>query len=614
MAVDRLVTDDSARPDREQSSFWAVPAALLLGIWLWLVFSSGGYPTKNWVFPVMTLGVLGLAAASLLAYPRRPRQLSLTILGLAAAYSVWVAASSIWATDSGAAWPAAGRTFAYLLVMALGMAYFTSASVRATFQYLLMLAAMVLLAVAIWRLWSASELNALFSDGRLTYPAGRADAAAAVFLIPFWPLMWLAAGPYERAPVRGIAVGLATGLLGLAFMTQSRGAAWSLAITLVLVFILSPGRVRMLFYLVVPALLLVYAFPRLDQYRTLTPQALGGGIAARTLFVAVIAAGFMGTILALLEGWVKVSARMKVIFGAVLLAGCAAAIVYGAIGFAQSSGHPLNWLGDNWQRLMSEPAAGDQSSSPGPAGTAGGAPLTRAEAWNTAWREFLGARVAGVGADDSVDHPRSLALQVLADTGIVGAVLFAGALLLAIGGMLWPRLAVGWGQAKSAWRGKDEGPPGKGATTRDGTKGSRWGQKPMVYGWQMALFAGAAYWFVQANIDWLWRIPGVTIPALLLVTAGVAATDARAGTLWPRVERRLRHTTSYKISGAKSAAHTVEGATGDGTPDHASWTRRFPRGRLEPAGLLSQAFRIGLLVFSAAAIIFAASAYLLASL
>jgi hypothetical protein len=614
MAVDQLVTDDGAPPAREPSSFWAVPAAILLGIWLWLVFSSGGYPTKNWVYPVISLGVLGLAAASLVAYPRRPRQLSLTILGLAAAYSVWVAVSSIWATDSGATWPAAGRTFAYLLVLALGMVYFTSASVRATFRYLLMLAAIALVAAAIWRLWSAPELSALFSGGRLTYPAGRADAAAAVFLILFWPLMWLAAGPYERAPVRGIAVGLATGLLGLAFMTQSRGAAWSLAITLVLVFILSPGRVRMLFYLVVPALLMVYAFPRLNQYWTLTPQAVGGGIAARTVCVAVIAAAFMGTILALLEGWVKVSARMKVIFGAVLLAGCAAAIVYGAIGFAQSSGHPLDWLGDNWQRLISEPAAGDQSGSTGPAGAAEGAPHTRAEAWNAAWQEFMGARATGVGADDSVDHPSPLAFQVLADTGIVGAVLFGGTLLLVIGGMLWPRLAVGWVQAKSAWRGKSEGPPRSGATTPEGVKGSRWGQKPMAYGWQMALFAGAAYWFVHANIDWLWRMPGVTIPALLLVAAGVAETDARAGTLWPRVERRLRHTTPYKISGTKAAAHSGEGAAEDGIADHASWTRRFPRGKLEPAGLLSQAFRIGLLVLSAAAIIFAASAYLLASI
>jgi hypothetical protein len=613
MAVDRSVTDGGAPPARERSLLWVLPTGILLGIWLWLVFSSGGYPTKNWVFPAIALGVLGLAVASLLAYPRRPRQLSLTILCLAGAYSVWVAASSVWATNSGAAWTAGGRTFAYLLVLALGMVYFTSSSVRATFRYLLMLAATILVVVTIWRLWSAPGLSALFSGGRLTYPAGRADTTAAVFLICFWPLMWLAAGPAERAPVRGIAVGLATGLVGLAVLTQSRGATWSLAITLVLVFLLTPGRVRMLFYLVVPALLMVYAFPRLDQYWTLTSQTVDGGIAARTLCVAVIAAGFMGTILALLEGWVKVSTRMKIIFGTVLLVGCAAAIVYGAIGFAQRTGDPLGWLGHNWRLLMSEPAAIDPSGSAGPAGLTGGAPPTRTEAGNTAWREFLGARVVGVGANDSVEHSPSLALQVPADTGIVGAVLFAGTLLLAFGGMLWPRLAVGWGRAKRAWRGKGEGPPGESTGAPQRAKGSRWGQEPMAYGWQMALFAGAAYWFVHANIDWLWRIPGATVPALLMVAAGVASTDARAGTLWPRVQQRWRHNTP-EIAGAKAASDVAEESTQDGTPNGASRSRGFPRGKLEPAGTLSQAFRISLLVLSAAVIIFAASAYLLVSL
>jgi hypothetical protein len=106
-------------------------------------------------------------------------------------------------------------------------------------------------------------------------------------------------------------LGLATGLLGLAVMTQSRGAAWSMAVTLVLMFALCPGRLRLLFYLVVPGFLMVYAVPQLSQYWTLGPETLEGAMAARVLTVVVIAAGFIGMILALLEGWIRVSRRMK---------------------------------------------------------------------------------------------------------------------------------------------------------------------------------------------------------------------------------------------------------------------------------------------------------------
>ncbi len=132
-----------------------------------------------------------------------------------------------------------------------------------------------------------------------------------------------------------MALGLATGLVGLAMMTQSRGAVWSMGITLILLFAVSPGRLRLLLYLVVPALLMVYAFPVLDAYWAQGQETLGGGTAARTLTIAILAAGFIGMIVALLENWVKVSGRMKAIFGTVVLAGCAAGLIYGAITLTQ---------------------------------------------------------------------------------------------------------------------------------------------------------------------------------------------------------------------------------------------------------------------------------------
>jgi hypothetical protein len=45
---------------------------------------------------------------------------------------------------------------------------------------------------------------------------------------------------------------------------------------------------------------------------------------------------------------------------------------------------------------------------------------------------------------------------------------------------------------------------------------------------------------VHASVDWQWQMAGVTIPMLLLLAAGIASVDARAGVMWPRWNRWLR--------------------------------------------------------------------------
>jgi hypothetical protein len=644
MPPDRSLIADGTSHGSRARFVWVSLLGFLVGIWLWLALSSGGYPAENWVFPAFVLGLVGLTVGALLAYPRRPPQLSLTVLTLFGAYAIWVVLSTLWAASDTRAWLASGRTFAYLLVLTLALALLTSSQVRAAFRYLIMLAAFVLLAVSIWRIWSTPDLAVLFSGNRLVFPTGRADSTAALFLVSFWPLMWLAAGPGERAPVRGVALGLATGLLGVSVMTQSHGAAWSMVISLVLMFIFSPGRVRLLFYLVVPGLLMVYAAPVLDRYWTLGTFAAQGGQAGRTLTVAIVAAAFMGMIIALLEDWVRVSGRMKAIFGTFVLVACAAGLIYAAVTTTLGNGGSISWMSETWRQFLDEPVESGQ--------TTGESTVTRRGAWSQTWDEFQRAPVVGAGADSTDSgpgdppsrpdegpssgprEPDSVVLQVLSDTGIVGAVLGFGAMLVAVAGMLWPRLMVGLGRLRQSWRGDG----------RDPTP-SRWGADPMAYGWQMALFVGAAYWFVHANMEWLWPMPGVTIPALLMLAAGVAATDAQAGTMWPRLSRWVTRTAPAGSARPPSAdaghrpgpeaasmqtaepaetasdAHdepaTQAAATASGLSQYAAVpaaerrSRWSPVGRLRPPGPLSQAFRIALVVVSAFVLILAGTAYLL---
>ena len=147
----------------------------------------------------------------------------------------------------------------------------------------------------------------------------------------------------------------------------------------------------------------------------------------------------------------------------------------------------------------------------------------------------------------------------------------------------------------------------------------------MVYGWEMALVVGAAYWFVHANLESLWQMAGVSIPALLMLAAGLATVDARAGTLWPRISRRWARN-SAAIEGdppgdiTRGGGNPDRGPTASGTVPDAPATesggslrrpkrKRRSSNRLRPPGPLSQAFRVALLVLSAVVMVVAGLSY-----
>ncbi len=545
------VPEDGSRP--RTADYWVAPLVVLFGLWVWSAFSAGGYLPGQWLPVSLALGLFGLVAAILIAYPRRPRQLSLAILTLFALYALWVAASVLWADSTTRAWLEAARSFGFLLVFALALVFLTDAKARKIFRYLLMAAALVLFAVCVWRLWSAEDISGLFINNRFSYPVSYPNNAAALFLVTFWPLMWLAAGREERALTRGVALGLATGLLGLAVMTQSRGAVWSLAITLVLTFVVSPIRLRTLFYLLVPALLMIYAFPQLNRYWLEGSGAVDGGVGARSLLVAAITAAFIGTIVPLLERWVRVSMKMKAIFGAVILVGVVAGGLYGSITLTRDVGGPFKWVSQTWHQFTTDEDVAE-ASIPGSGAESRLAVISssgRVDIWRVAWLEFQSAPALGVGADNFVfgydrlrerapaksQQAHSLELQVLGETGSVGGILAFGGTLLALGGLLWPRCTAGWRLARETWLRRRRTAEAPHANPR--LCNPRWGNDPTAYGWEMALFVAVAYWMVHASVDWLWQMAGLSIPMLLLLAAGVAGVDARAGVMWPRWNRWL---------------------------------------------------------------------------
>ena len=98
---------------------------------------------------------------------------------------------------------------------------------------------------------------------------------------------------------------------------------------------------------------------------------------------------------------------------------------------------------------------------------------------------------------------------MLSETGVVGGVLFVGALVLGLGGMLWPRFRAGWDGL------------------RRNPQPGRWGADPRLYAWETMLAIGVLYWMIHGSGEWLWNIPGVSLPAVLMLALGVASVDAR---------------------------------------------------------------------------------------
>lgn len=591
---------------------WGIPLAVVFAVWLWLAFSTGGYIPRQWLLPSMVVGLFGLVVSVAKAYPHRPPRYSLALIGLFGCYAAWVALSGLWAESTTRVWLETGRTFTYLLILTVAATYLANRGARGAFRYLVMGGAAVLLIVCIWRLWSTEHVELLFIENRLAFPVRYANNAAALFLVSLWPLMWLAASPEERAPIRGVALGLATGLLGLGLMTQSRGAIWSLGFSVVFVFLVSPARLRTVLYLAVPALLMVYVFPTLNRYWQEGPEAVGGGVGARTVLIASITAAFIGMILALLERWIKVGRRTKTILGTVVLLATLGAAVYGAISVTSDVGGPLKWVTKTYREFTGEETG--QSETESSTRLLVISDSGRVGIWRVAWKEFESAPILGVGADNFVfqydrlrttewykpQQAHSLVLQVLGETGVVGGVFAFAGVLLAVGMMLFPRFIAGWRGARAAWLGRSTRQSPQNPETSTPWFNPLWGANARSYGWEMALLAGTVYWLIHSSVDWLWQMAGVSIPALLFMAAGMAGVETRVEDSSSSVGRWLRWGCKRRPEGTAPEISTGEDQT-------ALKDVSVKANRTE--GLLSHSFRVFVAVLSVLVLVFAGLPY-----
>jgi O-antigen ligase len=493
----------------------AAPLFLAGLLTLVAVWWDGAFDLRYWApLTLLCLALLlALALAGTLSLPGRGA-LSLAV-GAIWVFAAYTMLSAAWAESAADAWEGAARAIFYAALFTLAVA--TPARGRGR----LWVGAGLVLGVVATGL--VSELRLLGGDagaflaGRLNDPIGYRNGTAALFSLAAWPLVGFAARRGFASGLRAAGLAAAVLLVGLAFLTQSRGMLLGLACGGIVSLAIGPDRLRRSWLaLAVVAAIALGSSALLAPYHGSGSGTGAAGAADVRHAGAALALLCAGSFLAGLFAFVFDNGLRSPEFARGLrlsAAGCLIAVVSVlAVGALAEMGNPVSYAEGKWDefsQVETSTAAGTRY------GTVGG---PRYDIWRIAVDQFREAPLAGAGegsfrfayfrerrTDRNLADAHSLPLRLLAETGLVGAGLFAlwlVALAVAIAGRV--RLATP-------------------------------GERTAIAG----LAAAGTVVLAQSAVDWLWLLPalfGLAVLALGLAARGEEdAGEPRPRRAAPRV-------------------------------------------------------------------------------
>lgn len=498
-----------ARPPA-QPGLAAAPTLVAIVLLFVAAWSDGAFALRSWG-PLAVFALVALAAGRRNGLRGAAAVTAAAMFGFAA----WTLLSTLWADAPGRAVEGAGRTLLYAALVALPL--LTLPSRRYALHTARVLTAGVALVVLLAFAACLAYGDDWFLAGRLNDPVGYRNGTAALFALALWPLLCVAAQRRIHPLVRAACFALSVTALGMAFLTQSRGVLLGFCVGGAVALLMGPDRMRRawLAILAVSAVAigsqdLLAPYDAFVARGATDPEAVHAAVAA---LGGLAAAGFFAAlVLALFDGGLRVSERHMRRFRRLATGTLALLAVTAVVGGIAAVGNPITLAADKAQefRQLDAGAPGETRL-----GSTGG---QRYDLWRIAWEEFRSAPVTGVGegsygveyyvrraTDRNLSTPHSLPLRVLAETGVVGALLLAGALIAAVLAIVrgWPRAGV--------------------AERR----------------WASALAAGGAVVLAQSAVDWLWLIPGLAGLALVCLATAVAIVALPAdGTAIPASPRR----------------------------------------------------------------------------
>lgn len=485
----------------------AVPGLLALVVFVVLAATEGGFEPTTW-YPAAAF-LLGLLVVSLLvlgpAGVLRPGTAGLLAIGLFAAFVAWSFLSITWANAKGDAWNGANQALLYLVVFSLFRLLPWRGASAAAFLGTFSVAMAVLAVVTVANLSGSSDPILGLIGGRLAEPTGYHNATAALFLASSFPALMIASRGEVPFWARGLLLAAAVVLVEAAVLPQSRGSIVALPIALVVLAAISPSRPRVLLVLLPVAGATALATPTLlDVYAAVRDGGDVAGAFGDALRVLSISAGVLfaiGCAMGLADRRLgsESPARMWGSRGVGAAGALAAAI--GLVVALSATGNPIDWTEERWEDFKSgqDTAFEEDSRFEGSLGT------NRYDYWRVAIDRWLDEPLIGLGmdqfaseyaqgrrSDEEPANPHNLGVKVLSQTGLIGALLFFGALVAAWLGGVRKRLAF----------------PGslEGAVAAAG----------------LVTFA---YWFAHGLGDWLWEMPGLAAPAFAALGIAGAVED-----------------------------------------------------------------------------------------
>ncbi len=460
------------------------------------------------VWGPVALFVLAALLGLVIARPAAPRASALVAVGGLAFLWLWSLLSIGWAESADQALVEANRWLLYAALFAVLVLLLRDDRLG------VLLVGAATVAVAVFGLYLCVRLLSpgaedLFLQQRLFEPLGYVNGQAGYLLLALWPLVALAERARSHA-LSGAAVGMATLLVGLTLLCQTRAVLPAVIVSAVVLVALLPGRHGRLWVLIaIAAGVAVAAGPLLDVYDSTSGSGAPDPASIRTAVVALL-----GTVLLTGVVWAlarRVCARAAEtrprelgMASGVALAGIAAVILIGGV---VAVGDPIGKVRDQARAFQNlDPDASAETST---RFTSGGG--NRYDYWRVAVNQFADNPVEGVGAGnydrtyflerrtlEDVRQAHSLPLQTLGELGLVGGF----GLLLFVGGILA-------GFARRVRAAQD----------------SR-----LDLGLTVAAGGMFLVWAVHTSVDWLHLIPGVTGIALCGAAVLVAPwTRALAG-------------------------------------------------------------------------------------
>ena len=478
-----------------------VPALIATALLVVLGATEAGFYPTSWMPAGLFLIALTAVTAIALAPPRGVPRASLAALGLLGAYAVWTFISITWADQQAVAWEGANRTAIYVLIFALFTLWPIGERGARIVVGLFGIGVATVGLVELLRANGSSEPLGYFIGLRLAEPAGYINANVALWTLGLLACVFTAASRETVLWLRPLFLAGAGVLAPLAVLGQSRGWALALPAALVLFVLITPGRVRLLFAIAAVGLATLAQRGRLlAVHDEVEPGRLDPLLSDATagILVGACVLGLVGLAWALAD-------RRVALPGPVLRRLGQGVAVLAVIGVAAAaalavSGDTLDGLGDRWEEFKEggEPASAESRFASGGS--------NRWDFWTVAWELFEEEPIRGIGmenfqveylrrgtSEERPQFPHSLELGVLSQTGLVGALLLGGALLMAI---------------VAAWR------------VRFASRG-----RSAVAGAAVGI---AAYWLLHASVDWFWEFAALTGTAIAML--------GLAGALAPRPE------------------------------------------------------------------------------